>query len=80
MAYDLGTTTVVATLMDLTTGAPIAVASMLNQQQPFGADVISRISSTMLDPDSLGRLSALAHATLDELTGDVCAQAGISRE
>ena len=80
VAYDLGTTTVVATLMDLTTGAPIAVASMLNQQQPFGADVISRISSTMLDPDSLGRLSALAHATLDELTGDVCAQAGISRE
>ena len=43
----LGTTTAVATLMDLTTGAPIAVASMLNQQQPFGADVISRISATI---------------------------------
>lgn len=80
VAYDLGTTTVVATLMDLTTGAPIAVASMLNLQQPFGADVISRISSTMLDPESLGRLSALAHTTLDELTGDVCKQAGISRD
>ncbi len=77
VAYDLGTTTVVATLMDLTTGAPIAVASMLNQQQPFGADVISRISATMLDPDSLPKLQELAQATLDELTQDVCQQAGV---
>jgi uncharacterized 2Fe-2S/4Fe-4S cluster protein (DUF4445 family) len=77
VAYDLGTTTAVATLMDLTTGAPIAVASMLNKQQPFGADVISRISSTMLDPESLPKLQELAQATLDELTQDVCAQAGV---
>ena len=36
IAYDLGTTTVVASLMDLATGTPLAVASMLNKQQPFG--------------------------------------------
>ena len=78
VAYDLGTTTAVATLMDLTTGAPIAVASMLNQQQPFGADVISRISSTMLDPEALPKLQELAQATLDELTQDVCTQAGVA--
>ena len=80
VAFDLGTTTAVATLMDLRTGAPIAVASMLNQQQPFGADVISRISATMLDPDSLDRLRALARATLADLTADVCAQAGVASE
>ena len=51
IAFDLGTTTVVATLLDLVTGTPVAVASMLNRQQPFGGDVISRISATMLDPD-----------------------------
>ena len=50
IAYDLGTTTVVATLLDLETGQPAAVRSMLNKQQPFGADVISRISATMMDP------------------------------
>jgi uncharacterized 2Fe-2S/4Fe-4S cluster protein (DUF4445 family) len=77
VAYDLGTTTAVATLMDLTTGAPIAVASMLNQQQPFGADVISRISATMLEPDSLPKLQELAQATLNDLTQDVCQQAGV---
>ena len=51
IAFDLGTTTVVATLLDLVTGTPVAVASMLNKQQPFGGDVITRISATMLDPD-----------------------------
>ena len=78
IAFDLGTTTAVGTLMDLTTGAPIAVASMLNQQQPFGADVISRISATMLEPEALERLRSFAHSTLGELAQDVCQQAGIS--
>ena len=73
IAYDLGTTTVVATLLDLSTGTPVAVASMLNKQQPFGADVISRISATMMDPEALGRLRLLAQETLAELTREVCA-------
>ena len=78
IAYDLGTTTVVATLLDLNTGTPLAVKSMLNKQQPFGADVISRISATMLDPLALDRLRSLAQATLSELTDEVCGEAGIN--
>src|SRR6478736_3794506 len=54
IAFDLGTTTVVATLLDVSTGTPVAVASMLNRQQPFGGDVITRISAVMMDPDTLG--------------------------
>jgi uncharacterized 2Fe-2S/4Fe-4S cluster protein (DUF4445 family) len=77
IAFDLGTTTVVATLLDLGTGTPLAVASMLNRQQPFGADVISRISATMLDHTALERLRALACETLQELAGEVCDQAGV---
>jgi len=77
IAFDLGTTTVVATLLDLTTGTPLAVASMLSKQQPHGADVITRISAVMLDPAKLGQLSGLAQQTLQELTGEVCAQAGV---
>ncbi|MFM8895513.1 MAG: ASKHA domain-containing protein, partial [Actinomycetales bacterium] len=80
VAIDLGTTTVVATLMDLTTGTPAAVASALNRQQPFGADVISRISATMLDPDALARLRELAHQTMAELVADACAEAGVDAE
>ena len=72
VAYDLGTTTVVATLLDLSTGTPVAVHSMLNKQQPFGADVITRISTIMMDPEALDRLRELAHDTLGELTEAVC--------
>ena len=77
LAFDLGTTTVVATLLDVGTGTPAAVASMLNQQQPFGADVITRISATMLDPEALPRLRDLAQRTLAELAQEVCAEAGV---
>ncbi|MEK9663456.1 MAG: 2Fe-2S iron-sulfur cluster-binding protein, partial [Candidatus Nanopelagicales bacterium] len=77
IAIDLGTTTAVATLMDLSTGAPLAVSSMLNRQQPYGADVISRISATMLDPDALVRLRDLAQSTLADLTLDVLVEAGV---
>ena len=79
IAFDLGTTTVVATLLDLNTGAPVAVASMLNKQQPFGADVITRISTTMLDPEGLNKLRSLAQQTLAELTEEVLTEAGIDR-
>ncbi|MFQ5426689.1 MAG: ASKHA domain-containing protein, partial [Gaiellales bacterium] len=77
IAFDLGTTTAVATLLDVATGTPLAVASKLNHQQPFGADVISRISATMLDEEALGRLRELARQTLRELAGEVCADAGL---
>ncbi len=77
IAYDLGTTTVVATLLDLETGTPVAVASVLNRQQPFGGDVITRISATMMDPAALGRLTALARETLAELAAEVCAEGSV---
>ena len=72
IAFDLGTTTVVATLLDVSTGTPVAVASMLNRQQPFGGDVITRISATMLDPEALGRLQRAASETLATLAAQVC--------
>ncbi len=77
IAFDLGTTTVVATLLDLVTGTPVAVASKLNPQQTFGADVITRISTIMMDERALERLTGLAHGALDELARDVCREGGV---
>jgi uncharacterized 2Fe-2S/4Fe-4S cluster protein (DUF4445 family) len=77
IAFDLGTTTVVATLLDLSTGTPAAVESTLNKQQPFGADVITRISATMMDPGALDKLQQLAAETLAELAQAVCAAGGV---
>ena len=76
LAFDLGTTTVVATLLDLTTGQPLSVRSRLNRQHTYGADVIARISATMIDPEALADLGRQAHWTLAELTKEVCAEAG----
>ncbi|RYB93501.1 DUF4445 domain-containing protein [Nocardioides oleivorans] len=77
IAFDLGTTTVVGTLLDVSTGTPMAVTSMLNAQQPFGGDVITRISATMMDPEALGRLQDAAGRTLAELAEQVCREAGV---
>ena len=77
IAFDLGTTTVVATLLDVGTGTPVAVASMLNRQQPFGGDVITRISATMMDPAALDRLQAAAGETLATLAAQVCEEGGV---
>ena len=77
IAFDLGTTTVVGTLLDVGTGTPMAVTSMLNAQQPFGGDVITRISATMMDPDALGRLQQAAGSTLASLAVQVCREAGV---
>jgi uncharacterized 2Fe-2S/4Fe-4S cluster protein (DUF4445 family) len=79
IAFDLGTTTVVATLLDLESGQPAAVRSMLNRQQPFGADVITRISATMMDETALGQLRERAHETMATLCDEVLAEAEVDR-
>ena len=51
---------------------------MLNAQQPFGADVISRITATMLDPGALGRAAgAGARDARRRSTAEVCEEAGV---
>jgi len=44
IAIDLGTTTIVAYLLDLSTGVQIAQVESLNPQTAFGEDIISRIT------------------------------------
>ena len=45
IAVDLGTTTIVSQLVDLTTGQILAVETLLNPQVKYGADLISRIQA-----------------------------------
>ena len=47
VAVDLGTTTLVAQLIDLSSAKVLAVETMLNPQQKFGADLISRIQGCL---------------------------------
>jgi len=80
LALDIGTTTVVGALVDLNTGAVVAVQSALNGQAAFGADVIARISHVMLEPDGLAGLQARIIETLNTLVDNLLATSGVARE
>ena len=56
IAIDLGTTTLVAQLVNLASGEIVAVETALNPQGRFGADVMSRTQFELAEPGVLGRL------------------------
>lgn len=73
VAFDVGTTSVVGYLIDLLTGREIARSSRLNGQQPWGADVISRASHAMEDPQGSQDLQTAIIDTLNQILTDCCA-------
>lgn len=75
LAFDLGTTTVVAFLMDGTTGKVLARASCVNPQSKYGADVISRIQYAM--DGQAQQLAQCIRDALAELTVQSAREAGI---
>jgi len=77
IAFDVGTTTLVGTLMNLRTGMAAAVHSTLNGQAPFGADVISRISHAMNGVESVRELQVAVVATMNQVTSNLYAEAGV---
>ena len=79
VSFDVGTTTVVATLVDLRSGAAAAVASTINRQATFGADVIARMGHAMTGPEAIEELRAAVVATVNGLLDEVVGAAGISR-
>jgi uncharacterized 2Fe-2S/4Fe-4S cluster protein (DUF4445 family) len=66
VAVDLGTTTLVAQLVDLSTGRVLAVRTSLNPQSGYGADVMSRVEAG-LSESNLIRLRDLARAEVGGL-------------
>lgn len=80
LALDIGTTTVVGALTNLKTGGVAAVRSALNGQAPYGADVISRISYTMMEPEGLATLQSRVVETINNLLESLLAEAGVARE
>jgi uncharacterized 2Fe-2S/4Fe-4S cluster protein (DUF4445 family) len=80
VAFDLGTTTVVGTLMNLRTGMAEAVRSTLNGQAPFGADVISRISHGMQGDEAKAELREAIQCTMNGVLQELYEAAGVSRD
>lgn len=75
IAIDLGTTTIAAQILDLTSGSVLAVETELNPQTAFGSDVMSRIRAVLHGADlttlvraALGRtIAKLAHGRESEI-------------
>jgi len=59
VAVDLGTTTVVAHLVDLVAGQTIGAAAKYNAQIPYGGDVVRRILYVASEPDGLAQFQDL---------------------
>jgi uncharacterized 2Fe-2S/4Fe-4S cluster protein (DUF4445 family) len=80
MAVDVGTTTVVAYLVNLADGRVVATAAETNPQIPFGDDVISRIEYTRLHEHGLHRLHRCIVDGVNGLIERLVEQAGIKGE
>ena len=80
VALDIGTTTLVAELLDLGAGARWAVDARLNPQIRFGDDVLSRILYARESPEGLRQLHEAVASAINEMIGELCRQAGIARD
>jgi uncharacterized 2Fe-2S/4Fe-4S cluster protein (DUF4445 family) len=67
LAVDIGTTTVVAYLIELETGKRVAIESMTNPQVAYGEDVVSRISYVITAEDGLQRLGDIIRTGINSL-------------
>jgi uncharacterized 2Fe-2S/4Fe-4S cluster protein (DUF4445 family) len=77
LAVDVGTTTVVAHLCDLRTGAVLATESMMNPQVRFGEDLMSRVSYGMSEPKGVERMHRAIVRAVNELAEKAARSAGL---
>lgn len=77
-ACDIGTTTVVCRLVNLSTGEVICSAGEGNAQRSYGHDVISRIQAAK--EGNLTELTAAIRCQLVRMIGKLCAKAGTGME
>ncbi len=76
VAVDIGTTTVVASLVDLRTGEELASASEINAQKQFGLDVLTRITYLYNEgAEAIGHLQTAIVSQLDRMIAEACADA-----
>ena len=79
LAYDIGTTTVVAYLMNGETGEQITTASLLNPQTTYGGDVIARVQYQVTNPEST-ELRDCIRTAMESLAKEAAGKAGIKVE
>ncbi|MDX1691940.1 MAG: ASKHA domain-containing protein, partial [Acidimicrobiia bacterium] len=78
-AFDIGSTTIAGHLVDLASGETLASAGRMNPQIRFGEDLMSRVSHVMMHPEGAADLTRVVREAVDELLGELVADAGVGR-
>jgi len=78
LAIDIGTTTMVASLLNMCSGQELAVVSRMNPQVTFGDDVLSRIYHSASCPHCLEELRQAVVREIGGMIRGLCDQAGIN--
>jgi uncharacterized 2Fe-2S/4Fe-4S cluster protein (DUF4445 family) len=77
LAIDVGTTSVVTTLIELESGEQLASVSSLNPQAVFGGDLMSRIAFAQFNPSNLRKLHTRIVGLLNQHVAEVCRTSGV---
>jgi uncharacterized 2Fe-2S/4Fe-4S cluster protein (DUF4445 family) len=77
LAIDIGTTSVVTTLIELESGEQLASVSSLNPQAVYGGDLMSRIAFAQFNPGNLRKLHTRIVGLLNQHVAEVCRESGV---
>ncbi|MEM0038785.1 MAG: ASKHA domain-containing protein [Zestosphaera sp.] len=78
LAVDVGTSRIVAHLLDLRTGETLAVLSSPNPQQLFGSDIVSRITHAVSNAEYLERLRQEVISSINTLLLKAASEVGVN--
>ena len=77
MAFDIGTTSVVGSLLDLATGEQLAQVGNVNPQAVFGGDLMSRIAFAQFNLQNLKKLRARIVGAINGHIKEACEEADV---
>lgn len=81
VAIDIGTTTVVAALIDMNNGEELATASRINPQKKFGLDVLTRITYELEHLEgSKEELQKTIVEAINEMVEELCSERKVKKE
>jgi uncharacterized 2Fe-2S/4Fe-4S cluster protein (DUF4445 family) len=76
IAFDLGTTSIAAALLNPLTGERLAMTGGLNPQREFGLDVVSRLEAALNSEGALLRMKVAVNGALEKMALGLLADAG----
>ncbi|MFH2112755.1 MAG: ASKHA domain-containing protein [Candidatus Bathyarchaeota archaeon] len=77
LAIDIGTTTLVAVLVDLNTGKILSTASGMNKQITYGEDLVTRVAIARTE-DGLKKLQRTVVAALNDVISGLFKETGVN--